>query len=234
MIAGSVQRLGDFFPHTATTGFAVGESQIDTIAALRFLIPGVGGAFHGHSLFAGIAGAKVNAVFILRVQAKGGFSALLETAAVLSFIFTVGSEDGTAAIKNAGALAPAAYPDFVISCNQTFGVILLSDFRVAPFQLNQRRFIGSVGAVLTHTEHPGIIPASVGNAAVVSCLYTAGVLGNSWIAFAKVDKIHSRSSGKSAAVACGDRKYFSSTSGSKMSISDKVYPLSVLRYAVES
>ena len=202
-------------------------------------------------------------MFILCVQAKGWFSALFETAAVLSFIFTVGSEDGTAAIKNAGALAPAAYPDFVISCNQTFGVILFSDFRVAPFQLNQRRFIGSVGAVLTHTEYPGIIPASVGNAAVVSCLYTAGVLGNSWIAFAKVDKIHSRSSGKSAAVAhqratdtrrvvnplalcaadqlykslavaCGDRKYFSSTSGSKMSISDKVYPLSVLRYAVES
>ena len=38
---------------------------------------------------------------------------------------------------------------------------------------------------------------------------------------------------KSLAVACGDRKYFSSTLGSKMSISDKVDAFPVLRNAVE-
>ena len=39
---------------------------------------------------------------------------------------------------------------------------------------------------------------------------------------------------KSLAVACGDRKYFSSTFGSKMSISDKVDAFPVLRNAVEA
>ena len=39
---------------------------------------------------------------------------------------------------------------------------------------------------------------------------------------------------KSLAVACGDRKYFSSTLGSKMSISDKVDAFPVLRNAVEA
>ena len=102
----------------------------------------------------------------------------------------------------------------------------------------------------------------VGNAAVISCFDTAGVLGQPRFALAQVDEVHSRASSKAAAlahqraahacgviypfalraadqlykslaVACGDRKYFSSTLGSKMSISDKVDAFPVLRNAVE-
>lgn len=89
--------------------------------------------FNGHSVFAGIAGAKINAVFVLRIQAKGRFAALLKTTAVLPLIFTVGGQYGAAAIKNAGAFAPVAYPDFVVACDQAFGVILFPDFWVASF-----------------------------------------------------------------------------------------------------
>ena len=83
-------------------------------------------------MFAGIAGAEVNAVFVLRVQAKGGFAALLETAAVLSLILTVGGEYSAAAVKNAGAFATVAYPNFVVACDQAFGMLLLQDFRITP------------------------------------------------------------------------------------------------------
>ena len=72
-------------------------------------------------------------MFVLRIQAKGGFSALLETAAVLPLILTVGGQHSAAAIKNAGAFAPVAYPDFVVACDQAFGVILFPDFWVASF-----------------------------------------------------------------------------------------------------
>lgn len=94
-------------------------------------------------------------------------------------------------------------------------------------------------------------------------VYAAGVFGQPRFAFAQVDEVHSRASGKAAAlahqraayacgvidpfalrtadqlykslaVACGDRKYFSSTLGSKMSISDKVDAFPVLRNAVEA
>ena len=59
-------------------------------------------------------------MFVLRVQAKGGFAALLETAAVLSLILTVGGEYSAAAVKNAGAFATVAYPNFVVACDQAF------------------------------------------------------------------------------------------------------------------
>lgn len=82
--------------------------------------------FYGQSVFAGITGAEIYAVFILRIQTKGGFAALFETAAILPFILTVGGENSAAAIKNARAFAPVAYSDFVIACDQAFGVILFS------------------------------------------------------------------------------------------------------------
>ena len=89
--------------------------------------------FDGQSIFAGIAGAEINAVLVLRVQTKGGFAVRLEAPSVLPLVFPVGSEDGTAAIKNTGAFAPVADPDLVIACDQAFGVILLQDFRRTPF-----------------------------------------------------------------------------------------------------
>lgn len=89
--------------------------------------------FDRQCVFAGIAGAEINAVFVLRVQTKSGFAALFETASVLPLVFTVGGQYGAAAIKNAGAFAPVAYPDFVVACNQAFGVILFLNFRLAPF-----------------------------------------------------------------------------------------------------
>ena len=200
---------------------------------------------------------------VLRVQAKGGLSALFETAAALPFLFPVGSKDSTAAIKNAGAFAPVADTHFVVSGGQALGIVLRLNFCFTSFQRNQRRFLGTVGASLAHTENAGIVAASVGNAAVIPCFQASGVLGNPWIAFAQVDKIHSCSARKAATLAhqrtayarrvvntlalCAadqldkslsiarcDRKYFSSTSGSKMSISDKVDSFPVLRNAVES
>lgn len=68
-----------------------------------------------------------------RVQAKGGLSARFEAAAVLPFLFPVRGENGAAAIKNAGAFAPVAHSDFVIACNQAFGIILFPNFRVVSF-----------------------------------------------------------------------------------------------------
>ena len=89
--------------------------------------------YKGKSVFAGIAGAEINAVLVLRVQTKGRFAARLEAPSVLPLVFPVGGEDGTAAIKNTGAFAPVADPDLVIACDQAFGVILLQDFRRTPF-----------------------------------------------------------------------------------------------------
>ena len=91
------------------------------------------GALDRHSFLAGIAGTEIYAVSVLRVQAKGGLSALFETAAALPFLFPVGSKDSTAAIKNAGAFAPVAHSDFVIACDQAFGIILFPNFRVVSF-----------------------------------------------------------------------------------------------------
>ena len=57
--------------------------------------------------------------------------------------------------------------------------------------------------------------------------YTCGVVNA--LALRAADQLY-----KSLAVACGDRKYFSSTVGSKMSISDKIDSLPGLRNAVEA
>lgn len=122
-----------FFTNTPAAGFAIWKSKIDRIAALCFLIPGISGTFYRQRFIAGIAGTEIYAVFVLRIQAKCRLSALFESAAVLPFLFPVGSEDSAAAIKNAGAFAPVAYADFVISRNQAFGIVLLPDFRFAPF-----------------------------------------------------------------------------------------------------
>ena len=125
--------MGDFFPDTPTAGFAFGKGKIDGIAAFCFLISCFGSTLDGHSLFAGIAGAEIYAVPVLRIQAKGGLAARFEAAAVLPFLFPVRGENGTAAIKNAGAFAPVAHADFVIACNQAFGIILFPNFRVVSF-----------------------------------------------------------------------------------------------------
>lgn len=133
LIAGSIKRLRTALAYTTAAGLTVGESKVDTVAAFRLGISGGGSVLYFQSVFAGIAGTEVNAVFVLRVQTKGRFAALLETAAVLPLLLTVGGQYGAAAIKNAGAFAPVAYPDFVVACDQAFGVILLSDFCLAPF-----------------------------------------------------------------------------------------------------
>ena len=113
------------FPNTASAGLAVGKRQIDAVAAVGLRIPGSSGIFDTQSELAGIAGAKINAVLVLGVQAKGRFAALLEAPPVLPLVFPVGGEDGAAAIKNTGAFAPVADHDLVIACDQAFGVILL-------------------------------------------------------------------------------------------------------------
>lgn len=142
-------------------------------------------------------------------------------------------------------------------------MLLLQNFRITTLQLNECRFFGAVRALATHAENAAFVAAVVGNAAVIPCLDAAGVFGQPRFAFAQVDEVHSRASGKAAAlahqraayacgvidpfalrtadqlykslaVACGDRKYFSSTLGSKMSISDNVDAFPVLRNAVEA
>lgn len=129
--------------------------------------------------------------------------------------------------------------------------------------MDERRFFSAVRALAAHAENAAFVTAVVGDAAVIPCLDTAGVLGQPRFTFAQVDEVHARASAKAAAlahqrtaytcgvvnalalraadqlykslaVACGDRKYFSSTIGSKMSISDKVDAFPVLRNAVEA
>ena len=79
-------------------------------AVFRFALICLLCPFYGQSVFAGIAGAEINAVLVLRIQTKGRFAALLETPPVLPLIFPVGGEYGAAAIKNTGAFAPVAAP----------------------------------------------------------------------------------------------------------------------------
>lgn len=99
LIAGSIQRLRMAFPDTASTGLTVGKRQIDAVAAVGLRISGSSGIFDTQSKFAGIAGAEINAMLVLRVQTKSRFAALLEAPSVLPFVFPVRGEDGTAAIK---------------------------------------------------------------------------------------------------------------------------------------
>ena len=121
------------FPNTASAGITIGERQIDAVAAVGLRISGSSGIFDTQSKLAGIAGAEINAVLVLRIQAESRFAARLEAPSVLALVLPVGGKDGTAAIKNTGAFAPVADPDFVIACNQAFGVILLQEFRSTPF-----------------------------------------------------------------------------------------------------
>ena len=67
LIAESIKRLRAAFSHTTAAGTTVGESKIDTVAAFRFGISGSGGVLYFQSVFAGITGAEVNAVFVLRI-----------------------------------------------------------------------------------------------------------------------------------------------------------------------
>ena len=100
-------------------------------AVFRFALICLFCSLDGQSKLAGIAGAEINAVLVLRIQAESRFAARLEAPSVLPLVFPVRGEDGTAAIKNAGAFAPVADPDLVIACDQAFGVILLQNFRIA-------------------------------------------------------------------------------------------------------
>ena len=118
-----------------------GSQLTDAAAAQRGFSPVFGFAFikirlfcsfDGQSIFAGIAGAEINAVLVLRVQTKGRFATLLEAPPVLPLVFPVGGEDGTAALKNTGAFTPVADPDLVIACDQAFGVLLFQNFRITP------------------------------------------------------------------------------------------------------
>lgn len=90
LIAGSVQRLRMAFADTASAGLAVGKRQIDAVAAVGLRISGSSGVFDTQSKLAGIAGAEINAVLVLRVQTKGRFAALLEAPSVLPLVFPVG------------------------------------------------------------------------------------------------------------------------------------------------
>lgn len=125
LIAGSIQRLRMTFPETSSAGLAVWKRQIDAVAAVSLRISSSSGIFDTQSKLAGIAGAKINAVLVLRVQAESRFAALLEAPPVLPLIFPVWGKDGTAAIKNTGAFTPVTDPDLVIACDQAFGVVLL-------------------------------------------------------------------------------------------------------------
>lgn len=109
-------------------------------------------------------------------------------------------------------------------------------------------------------EYPGVIAAPVGDPTVVLGLDAAGMIGQLGITIAKVNEIQAGLSSpatrlcshcyadacrvidalplhttyeldKSFATACGDRKYFGSASGSRMSASDNEHSLSILRGA---
>ena len=102
-------------------------------------------------MFALVTGAKINTVFILRIQTKSRLAAILETASLLSFGFSVGGQHGSAAVKNAGAFASVVYPDFVIACNNALDLFLDSGISFLQFYIGD--LTCTVGTILAETKY---------------------------------------------------------------------------------
>ena len=66
--------------------------------------------------------------------------------------------------------------------------------------MNECRFFGAVRTLTAHAENAAFVTAVVGDAAVIPCLDTAGVLGQPRFTFAQVDEVHARAPAKAAAL----------------------------------
>ena len=174
----------------------------------------------------------------------------------LPFFFPIWGHDSTAAIEHPGTAAPITDGAVIGGENATgfFGKFRLSSANVHKGQ--NRILVHPCG----RDQDTGIVPATVGNTAVILGFDTMGVVGQFGISVAKVNEIQTGLSApatrlcslcyadacrvidalplhtayeldKSFATACGDRKYFGSASGSRMSASDNEHSLTILRGA---
>ena len=193
---------------------------------------------------------------ILRRNGERRLSAVLDSPSVLPFFFPIWGHDSTATIEHPGTAAPIT-DGAVIGGEDATG--FSGEFRLPGANVHKgqnRILVRPCG----RDQNTGIVPATVGNAAVILGLDAAGVIGQLRITIAKVNEIQAGLSSpatrlrshcyadacrvidalplhttyeldKSFATACGDRKYFGSASGSRMSASDNEHSLSILRGA---
>lgn len=193
---------------------------------------------------------------ILRRNGEGRLSAVLDSPSVLPFFFPIRGHDSTAAIEHPGTAAPITDGAVIGGENATgfFGKFRLSSANVHKGQ--NRILVHPCG----RDQNTGIVSATVGNAAVILGFDTTSMIGQFGIAIAEVNKVQASLYPKSAAfrgqcaadtccvihpfplyppyeldksfaTACGDRKYFGSASGSRMSASDNEHSLTILRGA---
>lgn len=193
---------------------------------------------------------------ILRRNGERRLPAVLDSPSVLPFFFSIRGHDSTATIEHPGTAAPIT-DGAVIGGEDATG--FSGEFRLPGANVHKGQ-----NRILVHPcgrdQNTGIVPATVGNAAVILGLDAAGVIGQLGITIAKVNEIQAGLSSpatrlcshcyadacrvidalplhttyeldKSFATACGDRKYFGSASGSRMSASDNEHSLSILRGA---
>ena len=158
-------------------------------ADMRVLISRFGGFFEFQRLIAGIAGAQINAVFVLRIETEGGFSAVLHTPSVLPLVFTVGRQYGAAAVKHAAGRSEFIYAGFSVRGLDTFCVV--PKLRRALPQFDKARTAFTVGTGSADTEYAGVIRASVSNAAVIARFNTPRRIGQFRLALAEINKVQS-------------------------------------------
>ena len=193
---------------------------------------------------------------ILRRNGERRLTAVLDSPSVLPFFFPIWGHDSTATIEHPGTAAPIT-DGAVIGREDAAG--FFGEFRFPRANVHKRQ-----NRILVHpcggNQNTRIVPATVGNAAVILGLDAAGMIGQFGITIAEVNEIQTSLSApaaglcshrytdarrvidalplhpayeldKSFATACGDRKYFGSAFGSRMSASDNEHSLSILRGA---
>ena len=144
---------------------------------------------------------------VLRCKGEGRFSALLDPPPILPFFFPFRGNDCAAAVEHAGIVAaPVGDPAVILGLDapgmaRQFGIAITEINEIQPCLAAPAAGLGG------HRD------ADAGRVIHPLALHPAYELD------------------KSFSTARWDRKYFGSTSGSRMSASDKEYPLSVLRGA---
>ena len=150
---------------------------------------------------------KENAVAVLCCKREGRFSALLDPPPILLFFFPFRGNDSAAAVEHAGVIAaPVGDPAVILGLDAP---CMARQFGIAITEVNEIQ----PGLSAPAAGLGGHRDADAGRVVHPLALHPAYELD------------------KSFSTARWDRKYFWSTSGSRMSASDKVDPLSVLRGA---
>ena len=131
--------------------------------------------FDGQSVFAGIAGAEINAVLVLRVQTKGGFAARLETGGqFLPLAFPVGVRT-VRQLRKRRSQPRLLTLGFCCSLRSDIWVILFP--HISPRLALTESGCLSVRSGTAVSAENAMVTAAAGDA-VIPCLDTAGVLGH--------------------------------------------------------